>query len=142
MAKSGPIIIVEDDMDDQEIYAETIRSMGIANELVFFKNAPVAFQYLKQRPSQAFIIICDINLPGESGLDLKQQIDDDPELRHQSIPFVFISTTANQYVVTKAYTSMTVQGFFQKSLTFAELKETLSLIFGYWKLCEHPNVGS
>lgn len=31
----GPIIIVDDDKDDQEVYAEAIKAIGIANETRF-----------------------------------------------------------------------------------------------------------
>lgn len=57
------------------------------------------------------IILCDINLPGQTGLQFKKQIDNDDELRQQSIPFVFISTNASREPVTEAYTKMTVQVF-------------------------------
>src|SRR3954471_24148599 len=100
MAKSGPIVIVEDDIDDREIYSEIIKDLGVPNELIFFKKCPDAFRYLKAAPKQAFIILCDINLPGQSGLEFKKQIDDDHELRQQSIPFVFISTNAGREPVT------------------------------------------
>lgn len=36
----GPIVIVEDDIDDQEIYADAIKSIGINNELRFFDGPP------------------------------------------------------------------------------------------------------
>ena len=42
----GPIIIVEDDTDDQEIYAEAIRALGILNEMRFFNGADDALDYL------------------------------------------------------------------------------------------------
>jgi CheY-like chemotaxis protein len=139
MAKSGPIIIIDDDEDDHEIYTDVFTETGVSNEVIFFTNCPDAFHYLKTTTKQSFIIFCDINLPGQNGLDFKKQIDNDPQLRQQSIPFVFISTDARKDTVTEAHTEMTIQGFFKKSSTMDELKAMISLILDYWKVCRHPN---
>jgi len=139
MVKSGPIVIVEDDNDDQELYDEIIKDLGISNKLVFFKKTVDAFHYLKTTPERTFIIFCDVNLPGQTGLNFKKQIDEDSQLRQASIPFVFISTDASIERVTEAYSKMTVQGFFKKPAHFSEFKNALTLILDYWKLCRHPN---
>jgi len=139
MAKSGPIVIVEDDLDDQNILDEAIRESGTKNEIIFFSTGPSAFEFLKQTKSQPFLILSDINLPVQTGIEFKKRIDEDPELRQKSIPFIFFSTSVEKSAVTKAYTEMTVQGFFKKSNTYDELKSVIRLIMDYWKLCKHPN---
>jgi CheY-like chemotaxis protein len=45
---------------------------------------------------QPFVIISDINLPESSGMECKQQIDNDENLRLKSIPFVFLSTSISK----------------------------------------------
>jgi CheY-like chemotaxis protein len=139
MAKSGPIVIVEDDKDDQDTLRELLQELGTPNTLVFFDRCNPAFDYLKTSPEQPFIIISDINLPGMSGLDLKRKIDADPKLRQQSIPFVFLSTAASKETVTEAYTTMTVQGFFKKNDSMKKFKAELATVLDYWRLCRHPN---
>ncbi len=110
MAKHGPIIIVEDDVDDQEILTEIFTELGVNNELLFFGNAPDALRYLLESIEQPFIIICDNNLPRVNGLEFKRQIDSNPYLRKKSVPFVFLSTSAAGHAVDVAYTQLTVQG--------------------------------
>jgi CheY-like chemotaxis protein len=139
MAKSGPIIIVEDDIDDKSILEEIFNDLEIKNEFVWFKNAPDAFNFLKETASQPFLIFCDVNLPRQTGIEFKRQIDSDPELRKKSIPFVFFSTSVNQEAVNQAYTQMTVQGFFQKSSSYQEIRNNVKVILDYWFLCKHPN---
>ena len=97
--------------------------------------------YLISTEDSVFIIFCDINLPGQNGLDFKKNIDANPELRNKSIPFVFFSTSANQHDVNKAYREMTIQGFFKKPSGYKNLKSILSNIFSYWQNCKHPNSG-
>jgi CheY-like chemotaxis protein len=139
MAKSGPIILIDDDSDDVEIMIEVLKEIGISNKLINFTSGPEAFKYLKTSEEQPFIIICDVNLPGETGIELKKEMDNDPQLRQKSIPFIFYSTSVNQHAVNEAYTKMTVQGFFKKGNNFTEIKKIISLVNDYWKLCKHPN---
>jgi response regulator RpfG family c-di-GMP phosphodiesterase len=137
--KSGPIIFVEDDIDDKEIMEEVLKELNIPNKLIWFKNADDAWHYLKTTPDQPFIIFSDVNLPKLNGIDFKRRIDYDMELRRKSIPFIFYSTAVTQQIVNEAYTQMTVQGFFQKSNGFEEMKENIKLILDYWMACKHPN---
>jgi CheY-like chemotaxis protein len=139
MAKSGPIIIVEDDPDDQELIENAIRNVGMANKIVFFANGETALDYLKTTHEQPFIILSDVNMPRLNGIEFKRKIDEDPKLRKKSIPFVFFTTSVEQSSVTEAYTQMTVQGFFQKNYSIDELNSTIQLIMNYWKICRHPH---
>ena len=139
--KTGPIILIDDDGDDKDVFHDILKDLKVSNPLIWFKNCDDAFSYLKTTSEQPFIIFCDLNLPGLPGIECKRQIDDDKELRKKSIPFVFCSTTADQKTVNEAYTKMTVQGFFQKKNTYSELRETIKVIVDYWEECKHPNSG-
>ena len=137
--KSGPIILIDDDPDDKEVFFDILKELQIPNSVIWFQNCDEAFTYLKKTTEQPFIIFCDLNLPGLSGLEFKRNIDEDKQLRKKSIPFVFSSTTVDQKTVDKAYTEMTVQGFFQKPNSYEELKNLIRLIADYWDHCRHPN---
>lgn len=137
--KTGPIILIEDDTDDKEVFEDILKDLKITNPIVWFQNCDDAFSYLKKTSEQPFIIFCDVNLPALTGIECKRQIDDDKDLRKKSIPFVFCSTSIDQKTVNEAYTKMTVQGFFQKKNSYDELKETIKLIVAYWEECRHPN---
>ena len=139
MLNTGPIVFVEDDEDDMEIYKIVLSQLGVESVTEWFKNSDEAFEYLINIDVQPYIIICDLNLPGRDGIELKLQIDANKTLRKKSIPFVFLSTAVDKYVVEKAYTEMTVQGFFKKSSDLDELKNLFAAIFNYWMYCKHPN---
>jgi len=138
--RSGPIIVVEDDIDDKEIFDAALQELQSTNKIIWFNNCDDAWDYLKKTTDSPFIIFSDVNLPKKSGLEFKKQIDEDKQLRKKSIPFVFYSTSVNQDTVNDAYTKMTVQGFFQKSNRFEEMKQTIKLVLDYWRVCRHPNV--
>lgn len=134
----GPIIIIEDDTDDQEVYTEVIKSMKIPNEIRFFDGGTEALEYLTTTEEQPFIILSDINMPGLTGLELKKNIQDDPYLRAKGIPFVFISTNASNVAVRHAH-ALGVQGFFEKPNNVEAIQTMFQILFDYWKLCKHIN---
>ena len=135
---SQPILLIEDDRDDQDMFRELIVDLGIPNPLVFFDNAPAAFEFLVSN-GQPFLIFCDVNLPMQTGLEFKRLVDDHPELRKKSIPFVFCTTSIDPGAISRAYLDMTVQGYFKKGASMEEMRHTLKVIFEYWMLSVHPN---
>ena len=75
MPKSGPIIIIEDDIDDQEILKEVIEELHIPNIVLFFNSCVNAMDYLLTTLEKPLLILSDINLPSMTGMELKQQIN-------------------------------------------------------------------
>lgn len=138
MAMSGPIVIVDDDPDDQEMITRVLSKMGLENPLKMFNDGEEVLQYLRTTADHPFIIICDINMPIMNGIQLKEQLDTDPALKVRSIPFVFLSTTANPEQVMKAY-KLSVQGFFVKGQSYEVFKNAIHQIIEYWRKCFHPN---
>lgn len=134
----GPIIIIEDDKDDQEIYSEAIGEIGIPNEIRFFDEGESALNYLLTTREQPFIILSDVNMPVMNGLELKTEIQKDEYLRNKGIPFVFISTNASPDAVRKAHI-LSVQGYFQKPQHYQAIKDMFKKLFDYWELCKHIN---
>lgn len=137
MHTNGPIVIIEDDADDQEIMNEIFRDLQVANLVKFFNSCVNALDYLLTAIEKPFLIISDINLPAMTGLDLCREIKNNEILRTKSIPFVFLTTTSDQMVIMDAY-RMHVQGFFVKPGSINELKGMVKMIIDYWSICRHP----
>ena len=138
MTKKGPLIIVEDDQEDQEVIADVLQLNGVTNELKFFKNGREALDYLLTTPENPFLIICDINMPVMNGLEFRDEITKNTNLIKKKIPFIFYTTHAEKHAVERAY-HMSVQGFFQKPGTIAEMQQLLNQVVGYWLSCHYPN---
>jgi response regulator RpfG family c-di-GMP phosphodiesterase len=136
---SGPIVLVEDDHDDIEIFYEVLKELEIPNKVISFEQPADAYHYLDNNDEQPYIIVCDVNLPGMSGLDFKNKLDGNKKLRKKSIPFVFYSTSAEKKYVQEAFIELTVQGYFRKADNYKEIKSQIKTIFEYWKICQHPN---
>jgi len=134
----GPIVIIDDDRDDLEIYAEAIKGIDISNELRFFDSGPNALDYLHTTTEQPFIILSDVNMPVMTGIELRKRIQENDYLRQKGIPFVFISTNAGAPSVRQAH-ELSVQGYFQKPNSLEDIKGMLRILFQYWELCKHIN---
>jgi CheY-like chemotaxis protein len=113
--KNGPIILVEDDLDDQEFIVDSFQILGIKNQINVFDNGREALAFLKTTEVQPFLIISDVNLPVLNGLQLKAEIQNNEYLRNKSIPFIFLSTSADKKAVEEAF-KLSVQGFFVKRI--------------------------
>ena len=138
MPKKGPILIIEDDFDDQDILKEVFEDLQIPNTILFFGTCMEALDYLLSATEKPFLIISDINLPAMTGLQLKKQINNNDYLRNKCIPFIFLSTSPDHLAITTAY-DVQAQGYFIKPPRIGELKEMMALIIGYWKFCSNPS---
>lgn len=138
MNKLGPIIIIEDDRDDQEILAEIFKKLDYQNKIVFFQDGFKALDYLLTATEQPFLILSDINMPLISGFELRDKVYQNKDLRLKCIPYLFFTTATSQKAIIEAY-SMSIQGFFVKPTSFLELEKTMRRIVEYWQECVSPD---
>lgn len=132
-----PIIFIDADEDDHDMFKQALSELALPHPVVVFSNGQTALDYLKSTPEIPFLIISEISMPGMSGLELRQQIDQDPSLRKKCIPFVFMTHPVEEQVVEEAY-ELTIQGLFEKQASYAAWKGQLAAIISYWTECHHP----
>jgi CheY-like chemotaxis protein len=137
MPKSGPIIIVEDDHDDQQLLQEVFGELKVPNSLRFFDSCIGALNYLLTTIERPFLIISDINLPAMSGFDFLRKIQENQTLKNKCIPFIFLTTTSDSTMIREAY-QMTARGFFVKPVTAERLKQTVDAMIYYWRMAGAP----
>ena len=138
MNKRGPIVIIEDDTDDQEILSDIFKELDYNNKLIFFADSEQALEYLTDTDIEPFLVLSDINMPKLNGMELREKIHNNEDLRLKSIPYLFFSTSAEQKHVIDAY-SRSIQGFFVKPNNIDKLKNVIVKIVEYWQECESPN---
>ena len=138
MNKTGPIVIIEDDKDDQDILTEIFNELAYENEVIFFEDSVLALEYLTATEIEPFLVLSDINMPKLNGMELREKIHNNEDLRLKSIPYLFFTTTAEQNHVIDAY-SRSIQGFFVKPRSYDKIKTMIAKIVEYWMECESPN---
>jgi DNA-binding NtrC family response regulator len=138
MNKEGPIIIIEDDLDDQDILTDIFKELDYHNEIIFFGDSLEALDYLTNTDIEPFLVLSDINMPKLNGMELREKVHNNEDLRKKSIPYLFFSTSAEQSHVIEAY-SRSIQGFFIKPNNYDKLKSIIKKIVEYWQECESPH---
>ncbi|HEV7330229.1 MAG TPA: response regulator [Flavisolibacter sp.] len=138
MNKTGPIIIIEDDLDDQEVLTDIFTELNYGNEVIFFGDSIAALDYLTNTDVEPFIVLSDINMPKLNGMELREKVHNNEDLRMKSIPYLFFSTSAEQKYVIDAY-SRSIQGFFVKPSNYDKLRNVIRKIVEYWQECESPH---
>ena len=136
--KNGPVIIIEDDPDDQEFLIEIFQKLNYQNKILFFSDGQRALEHINTTYDLPFLILSDINLPKLNGFELREKLRTDEKLSNKCIPYLFFSTAVNQKSVIQAY-SQSVQGFFVKQNSMNELEKTITVIMEYWRRCAAPN---
>jgi CheY-like chemotaxis protein len=132
-----PIFIVDDDIDDREILEDAWRELEFKNPLKFFKNGEDVISHLKKEPTVPFLIISEFDLPKMNGYELKKKLLEHKSTNFKSIPFVFLSASASQHHIEKAYDVCT-NGYFIKEASFEKLKQQLVDIVKYWSASRVP----
>ena len=138
MTITGPIVVIEDDRDDDDLICTCISDNGFSNQLRRFKNGQEALNYLHTTTEQPFIILADIMMQMLNGLELLKRINADPCLHKKAIPFVFLTKAVSPEIIEEAF-HLFAQGFFEKASNYPAQKEQIKCILHYWKHCKHPN---
>lgn len=133
MDKAGPIIIIDDDLDDQDLLRELFAELNLKNEVRIFPEGESALDYLSDPAIHPFIIISDIKMPKMDGFELKKQLASRSE-NSKTTPFLFFTTGSTAQALNNAYTH-SVQGIFQKPVRYNDWKDTISNIVQYWTTC-------
>ena len=137
MNKQGPIIVIEDDLEDQEILTHIFKNLDYPNEVIFFSDGQEALEFLVASKDKPFLILSDINMPKLSGFELRDKIHTNEKLTLKCIPYLFFTTASTPQTVIDAY-AKSVQGFFVKPNNLERLGNTVKKIVEYWQECEAP----
>lgn len=129
--QSRPIMIIEDDLDDQELLKEAFSTLDYPNSVIFFSNGNDALNYLDETIVPPVLIISDINMPKINGFELRERINKSHALRKLDIPFVFLSTLSQKEAVVNEG-SVPDHGFFTKPNSMKDLRNAIKTIVEYW----------
>lgn len=135
--KDGPIIIIDDDADDREILKEILEGLRYPNEIICFTDGYSALDYLAGESVNPFIIFSDVNMPKMSGYQFRDYILADENLRRKCVPFIFITTSASDATIARAY-EQSAHGFFHKLNDYLKFQQAMENIVKYWLTADAP----
>jgi CheY-like chemotaxis protein len=136
--QNDAIWIVNQDNDDQEIIAAILEKAKIPNEVKFFSDGKKLLEELDRVQHAPFIIMCDANLKGMDGFELREAMLKTPNIKFHSVPFIYWSETASAAQIKKGF-DLRGHGFFIKESSFEKWKETFIQIILYWRKSKMPD---
>jgi CheY-like chemotaxis protein len=140
-----PIVLAEDDEDDQLIVRRAFEKARFRSPLHIVDNGQELMRYLRgekeysnrQNYPLPGLILLDLNMPVMNGEDALAEIKADRELQH--IPVVILTTTDDQTGVNRCY-ELGASTFITKPVTFTGFLDVVSKLQLYWfSLVELPD---
>lgn len=120
------VMIIEDEADAAELFAEMMRVSGF-RVLKTLSSAPAINMMTAEKPD---LVLLDIMLPGISGLDVLREMREDPALA--TIPVVIVSAKAMPADIRRGMEAG-ASTYLTKPVGFLELKEAVERALGRQK---------
>ncbi|GAA0368052.1 response regulator [Bowmanella denitrificans] len=135
----NPILLVEDNPDDQELAIRAFRKSNLPNEIVIASDGPQALDYLFGRgkyagaeiPALPAVVLLDLKLPKMDGLEVLQEIRSNH--RTKRLPVVIVTTSKEEQDLIRGY-ELGANSYVQKPVDFNEFVDAIRQLGLYWLL--------
>jgi len=131
------ILLVEDNPDHVLLIEEALENGGLGKKAFVVNNGEAALDFLyhhrRYKDKASFpcpdLILLDLKLPKQSGLEVLEIIKSDRMLKH--IPVVVISSSQRDTDIQAAYEAG-VNSYIVKPVNFEKFHRTIAQIRDYW----------
>ena len=113
------ILLVDDDVDDQEIFLLTMQDTGAGVNCEFACDGIQALEKLGRDSYQPHLIFIDINMPKMNGMELLAELKQNPRLVETPI---YMYSTSDQKEIVARCMELGASGFMKKSPDIEELR--------------------
>jgi two-component system, response regulator len=135
----GPILLVEDNPDDEMLTVRALKKAQVANELVIVRDGAEALDYLfgtgaytgRDLSVMPHVVLLDLNLPRIGGLDVLRRIRDDPKTRLLAV--VVLTSSKEDEDVVDSY-SLGANGYVRKPVDFERFSDAVRTLGLFWLL--------
>ncbi|TAL38785.1 MAG: response regulator [Alphaproteobacteria bacterium] len=128
--RQGPILVVEDSIDDFEATQRAFRKAGLDKKIEHLTSGEAALAYLRTPGSPwPSLILLDLNMPGMGGRKTLEFIKKDETLK--DIPVVVLTTSNYNADVRMCY-ALGANSYVQKPVDFDALSASIRCIKEYW----------
>lgn len=136
------ILLVEDNPNDAELTLYALRSINLANQVLWLKDGAEALDYLlgegayagRESTGKPRLILLDLKLPRVDGIEVLQRLKADPEL--SMIPVVMLTSSDQESDLLATY-RLGVNSYIVKPVDYDEFVKTIAKVGFYWMLVNH-----
>ncbi len=130
------ILLVEDSPSDALMTREALHASKVLNELHVVDDGAKAMEFLRRRGQHANaprpdLVLLDLNLPRKSGLEVLQELKQDPDLK--TIPVVVLTTSRAEDDICRSY-GLHANCYVSKPIEFSKLADAVRAVSDFW-LC-------
>jgi two-component system, response regulator len=131
--REAPILLVEDNPDDEDLTRRAFERSNVANELDVVRDGQQALDYLfgngtPAKPAPALILL-DLKLPKVDGLEVLKRIRESSSTK--LIPVVILTSSAEQTDLIAGYDTG-ANSYVRKPVDFDQFSESVRQLGLYW----------
>jgi two-component system, response regulator len=138
---TNPILLVEDNPDDEALTLRAFKKSNISNEIIVVRDGAEALAYLfpadgddLDSPCPALVLL-DLNLPKVGGLEILRRMQADA--RTQLIPVVVLTSSKLEEDILDSYRSG-ANAYVRKPVKFSEFADAVRAVGVFWLLLNVP----
>lgn len=143
MANQAPVLLVEDNPDDEALALRALKKNHIPNEVVVARDGVEALDYLfgtgrfagRDLRKAPPMVLLDLKLPKIDGLEVLRRLRADPRTHTQP---VVILTTSNEYRDLHTSYALHANSYIRKPVDFNEFTQMLGEVAHYWLSLNEP----
>jgi two-component system, response regulator len=136
---SQPILLVEDNPDDEALTIRALKKNNILNELVVARDGVAALDYLfgagpyagRDLAVMPQVILLDLNLPRIGGLEVLRKIRADERTRF--LPVVVLTSSKEDEDIINSY-SLGANSYVRKPVDFTQFTDAVKTLGLFWLL--------
>ena len=146
MAPLKRILLAEDNAHDVELTLAALEEYNLANEVVVVHDGAEALDYLFHRGKFAthanglpVVVMLDLKMPKVDGLQVLQQMRNDPKLKH--VPVVMITSSREEQDLVRSY-QLGVNAYVVKPVDFQQFVKSIKQVGFFWAIINEPPPGA
>ncbi len=135
----NPILLVEDNQDDEALTLRALKKNNIVNDVVVARDGVEALDYLfgtgahsgRDLGVMPQLVLLDLNLPRIGGLDVLRRLRADE--RTKLLAVVVLTSSKEDEDLIRSY-SLGANSYVRKPVDFAQFSEAVKMLGLYWLL--------
>lgn len=143
MVRQRPILLVEDNPDDELLTVRSLRRANLLNEIVVVRNGEEAIEHLERLAASGdpealpSVVLLDLKLPKVDGREVLARIRAMEFTR--LLPVVVLTSSSEDRDIVESY-SLGANSYVRKPVDFDQFSEAVRQLGLYWVLINEQTV--